>query len=164
MTQKKVKYDSIFPDEYAKRVLEGTAVHQYNLLEEETLEESVNKWLKEYESCFRNGDILIREIDGIAEIIADSYMEPEDVLFCRDLKWVPKRLNEAYELGKSDAQETFVRSEDLVCKLRLNEARELGKREAGEEFRSSVAHTKALVCKLEDEIKYWKNLYEAMRR
>lgn len=143
--KKNVKFIAMQPDVFVERVLDGTAIHPYNISKGD---EFFEKYLKDWEQQFDWHDLLAQEIDGIAEFLETSYMEPEDVSFCRDLDWVPKRLNQAYKTGRAHA---------------------------GEEFRASVSNTKTHVCrpeeeynkkllKLEEEVKYWKDLYEAMRR
>ncbi len=49
---------------------------------------------------------LVIEMDGKIVEIQDDGMEPEDVRFYRDLKWVPKAIEDAYQKGLEDGKAT----------------------------------------------------------
>lgn len=53
----------------------------------------------------RYSSFLVIEHDGLVVGCHDSQMEPEDVSFWRDLKWVAEEIMSAYRLGSQDALE-----------------------------------------------------------
>lgn len=42
--------------------------------------------------------------DGKTILLESDAMEPEDARFYRDLAWIPKALEQVYQLGKNDAR------------------------------------------------------------
>ena len=67
-----------------------------DLTKEEQNNASNNGAGKEYASYLRvthEGKTILLESDA---------MEPEDVMFCRDLRWIPGIIQKAYELGKNE--------------------------------------------------------------
>lgn len=53
----------------------------------------------EYDDC--SNFMIVKHGDEIISVVND-YMEPEDAIFTRDLRWIAELLGEVYELGKSD--------------------------------------------------------------
>ena len=58
--------------------------------------EKVSDWLEEWDEV-----LVIRSAEG--ERFYDCNIEPEDVRFYRDLRYVPLEINKAYEQGWADA-------------------------------------------------------------
>ncbi len=69
-----------------------------DLMEHEKGKVSNNGGGKKYATYIRvkqDGDTILLESDA---------MEPEDALFSRDLGWIPKIIQKAYEIGKMESR------------------------------------------------------------
>jgi hypothetical protein len=60
---------------------------------------------EEFIYCTR--DCLVVKLDNTIIRVESSEMEPEDVSFYRDLKWVKQAILEAYDIGFSDGMDTM---------------------------------------------------------
>jgi hypothetical protein len=56
-----------------------------------------DEWSDEYANYLRVTH------EGKTVLLTSDSMEPEDVRFTRDLKWIPRALQQVYDLGKADA-------------------------------------------------------------
>jgi|WetSurSiteA1Bulk_404760.scaffolds.fasta_scaffold16053_3 hypothetical protein len=54
----------------------------------------------EADRCLFGDFLRIDFEDGTKPEVFISAREPEDVLFCRDLDWIPRMLRKAFEAGK----------------------------------------------------------------
>lgn len=85
---------------------EASVYYDFKALPDELKEEYDERYFYENKGVLvvtHNGKILRHEC---------ARMEPEDVHFCRDLKWVPVALREAYDAGRDDAYDEVASNSD----------------------------------------------------